>query len=219
MINIYDILLNLSEKPYEFYEWNQSDKIIHVKKAPLIKINEKDFDTFFNSKIQIDDIFLSSIKNRTELYNKNYKRNNIVLVTDGLRSLGIKFNTKGESISKSKLLLDEEEEILELSYKLEPIEIKYEIIAKEDNNEYETRLEKEVRYFLKTELDYSYKEKQVEKLQYLYIEYFGKRKEDMEEIYIELKRTLDKNLTEKHFKIYELLHLSKKNKLVAFKYS
>ena len=32
---IYDILLNLNQHAYEFFEWELNDNIVHVKKTPF----------------------------------------------------------------------------------------------------------------------------------------------------------------------------------------
>ena len=33
MSYVYDILINLNKKFYDFYDWNNNDKILHVKKV------------------------------------------------------------------------------------------------------------------------------------------------------------------------------------------
>ena len=39
MLYIYDILLNwCRDKLYDFFEWEKTDKLEHVKKIPLIRV-------------------------------------------------------------------------------------------------------------------------------------------------------------------------------------
>ena len=39
MIYIYDILLNLNNDFYEFYEWEKNDNIFHIKKIPIFLVD------------------------------------------------------------------------------------------------------------------------------------------------------------------------------------
>ena len=39
---IYDIILNFQERIYDFYEWNKTDVITHIRKIPVFKISSKD---------------------------------------------------------------------------------------------------------------------------------------------------------------------------------
>ena len=34
----YDLLINLDELPWEFYEWDKKDTILSVKKIPFLRI-------------------------------------------------------------------------------------------------------------------------------------------------------------------------------------
>ena len=218
MINIYDLLLNWTDnnKVFDFFEWDLNDDLEHIKRIPLFKIKEEAYNEILNSDIKVDKVFLDLIKNRTEIYN-NKKRVKVIyatLLTDGFRTFAIEFNNNGESIYKSKLLLDEEEETINLAYKLQYSKIDYIVLKKNKDNPYETRYENKIKRFLEKEFDNSYKEKELEKLRYLYTEYFSDTKEDIDEIYKELKNTLTKDINYNHKKIYELLKLSYTKKLV-----
>ena len=50
---IYDILLNFNDIYYDFYEWNISDNIEHIRKIPLFKISIKDMITIKNNYIKL----------------------------------------------------------------------------------------------------------------------------------------------------------------------
>lgn len=218
MINIYDILLNWTDSIYvfDFYEWDINDEFEHIKRIPMFKIKEEDYEMALKSIIKVDKVFLELIKNKTEVYGnrKGLKLEYATLLTDGLRVLAVEFNDKGESIYKSKLLLDEEDEAVNLSYKLQLSRIEYKVLNKTNINNYETRKELKMRKFLNKELDNSYKNRQIEKLKYLYIEYFSKDKNDINDIYNELKNSLKQGINKNHEKIYELLKLSYTKRLV-----
>ena len=39
----YDLLVNLDDVAWEFYEWEKKDNILPVKKIPFVRVNEKEF--------------------------------------------------------------------------------------------------------------------------------------------------------------------------------
>lgn len=212
MTHIYDLLLNWTDinKVYDFYEWEINDDLEHVKKIPLFKVTKEDYINILNSDIIVDQNFLELIKNHTEIYTnkKTLKVIYATLLTDGIRTFAIEFNDEGESIYKSKLLLDEEEETIDMSYKLQISKIKYKVIKTKKDNPFETRLEDQIKRFLKKELDECYTKSQKEKLKYLYTEYFNDAKDNIDEIYIALKNSLKEGINSKHNKMYEVLKLS-----------
>ena len=202
MVNIYDILINWNDidKLYDFYEWESNDEFTHIKKIPLIKIKEQDYNNILNNDIKVNKEFLNLIKNKTEIYNKKQPNLYSTLFTDGIRAFAIKFNGSGRSIYKSNLLLDSN--------------IDYKIIKKISQNLYETRFEYQIRVFIEKELDKMYKRKEIDKLQYLYIEYFNTQKDNIEVIYSDLKESLKSEINYNHTKLYELLKLSHTKKPV-----
>lgn len=212
MIHIYDLLLNWTDtdKVYEFYEWDLNDDLEHIKRIPLFKVNEEDYTNILNNDIVINEEFLNIIKNRTEIYT-NKKISKVVyatLLTDGIRTFAIEFNDKGENIYKSKLLLDEEEETVDMSYKLQVSKIKYKIVNNRKDNPFETRLEDKIEKFLLKEFDDCYMKSQQEKLKYLYTEYFNDNQDNIDIIYKKLKNSFKDGINYKHNRIYELLKLS-----------
>ena len=64
---IYDIYINLLENYYDSYEWEKTDKIIHLKKIPIIKINKKDYQKLLTNKFKIDKELYKKIKYKTKL--------------------------------------------------------------------------------------------------------------------------------------------------------
>lgn len=217
MIYIYDILLNFNDGIiYEFYEWNTSDDIENMKRIKLIKIGKDDFDIFLNNKIKIDSDFLIKIFRTCEVYlNKGVDiLDYACLFSDGSRVLAIEFNKNGVSQCKSKLLLDEEEEIAVLASNLEFMDIKYEIIEKENKDRFLTRKELKVRKYLINEIKDSYRKKNYNKLAFLYMEYFDYNEVDPKKQVDLLLKSMDDSLEDKHFDLYELLRLSHKKKQV-----
>ena len=110
MSYIYDIILNLNNEFIEFYEWDKSDYLTHIRKIPIYKIRNI-------SKIKIGNKinnykFIESIKNKTYVFGKN-NRDYLVLLCNEEKVLAISLNNKGYIKEISDLLIDEEDYILE----------------------------------------------------------------------------------------------------------
>ncbi len=217
MIYIYDILLNFCDNDciYDFYEWNNNDDIENIKRIKLVHISRDIYDDFLNRDICIDKDFLVSIYNTCEIYcDKRIKTLNYAcLFSDGSRVVAIEFNKDGKSIYKSKLLLDEEDEIAILASNLELSVINYNRgnIIFEDR--YYTRTELIIKKYLLLEITNAYKNKEYDKLKFLYQEYFDNMISSYKKMYLDLKNSLD-IIDDRHKDIYNLLKLVHKKKQV-----
>ena len=217
MLNVYDILLNLldSEHVYEFFEWNNKDDVEHIKKIPMIKITSNSLDSFINDTVIVDKEFLSIIYQKTEVFNPD--RIGVIdyacLFTDGYKVLGVEFNKEGKSLFKSFLLLDEEEEILEISNEVKLTNIKYKVIKKNNRLKYLTREEEYRKNYLLRELKYAKRHGMYEKINYLYEEIYPISKKNIEEKYKLLIDDITNNYRDCYnelFKILKLSHTKKK---------
>lgn len=178
MKETYDILLNLKKIPYEFYEWKPNDSIEHIKVIPIVKISEKSYYDIYKNIIKIDSEFLKKIENKTEIFS-----NRLIKIIDyacifytDLAAIAVEFDINGVVINKSKLLLDEEDEVISRGINEEEVEIKYAIIRKLENNFNLTRKEQKQIFILKKYLD-SIKDDN-EKTKYIYFECFNNFEED-----------------------------------------
>lgn len=206
----YDIILNWSEnKPYSFYEWNDFDYLELIKKIPFIKIKHKSLIDIWSNNIKIDSEFLSTIKDKTLVSSKNSicKINYACLLTDSKNIIALEFNDKGESINRSKLLIDDEINALEVSYSLREENFEYEIISKLEENRNLRQVE-EAKRLIALELNNLYQNKELAKLKYLFYEYKKEKKEDIEEIYHILNEELENNFSAEFFRIYDIIKLS-----------
>lgn len=208
MIYIYDILLNFSKnKIYDFYEWDKEDKIDHVKKIKLIKVNSKIIDDLFTYNITLLDVKKSELEKGCELF-KNKQVKKAMLFTDGYRVLAVLFNDQYKSVARSKLLLEEELDVLDISEKLNEVELIYKKSTKIEE-EFYTRKELEIKQKLEREIKKAYKKQEVNKLGYIYIEYFNKEEKNIEILYKNLLDSL-KEINEKHIKLLDMLNKDKK---------
>ncbi len=207
---IYDILLNFTnpKKFYDFFEWELNDTIVNIKKIPVFKISKEMMWDLLHYKLKLDEKFLKKIANVAIIYKQNKNKfKNLAVMSDGAKSIGISINNSGIIDYKSAMLLDEEEEATFIADKM-PIEnISYKKLEKYEKDEFSTRKEEEEKEFLKKEINFLYKEKEFEKLKYLYIEYFDKKEDCVEIIYKNLLESLN-NMDNRHEKIYKLLKLA-----------
>lgn len=207
---VYDILLNLSnnKRVYDFYEWNQNDDIVNVKKVPVIRVDSKTLLDIFNYKVKISSSFLGKLENNFSIYKNTRKKiKYLVVLSDCNKAFGISINSKGIIESKSSLLLDEEEEVLFIAEKEKIEKIDYKKIRHEEKEKFLTRKEEEEKDFLLKEINTLYKNNDIEKLKYLYIEYYNIKEENIDNIYTKLINSLE-SIDEKHEELYQLLKLT-----------
>ena len=76
---IYDILINLQRKLYDFYEWNVSDDITHVRKTPIFKIRTEQLLDLKDNKVILNSSFLKKISNLKKFFEKERLRCFIIL--------------------------------------------------------------------------------------------------------------------------------------------
>ncbi len=216
MTNIYDLILNFQENYYEFYEWNNNDEMIHIKKISLMKITSQDYNNILNKKVKFDDNFLFNIFNKCEYYD-NKKIQNIayaILLTDSYRVMAIILDMDGYVLKYSSLSLEDEEDIIDISDRLGCLKINYQILESKNNEFDKTREEIEIINFIKNDLLESYNNKKYDKLKYLYYEYFSRETNDIKKIKTDLEKELEKPIDEKHYNLYQLIKISKQAKRV-----
>ena len=216
MTNIYDLILNFQENYYEFYEWNNNDEMIHIKKISLMKITSQDYNNILNKKVKFDDNFLFNIFNKCEYYD-NKKIQNIayaILLTDSYRVMAIILDMDGYVLKYSSLSLEDEEDIIDISDRLGCLKINYQILESKNNEFDKTREEIEIINFIKNDLLESYNNKKYDKLKYLYYEYFSREKKKKKKIKTDLEKELEKPIDEKHYNLYQLIKISKQAKRV-----
>lgn len=191
---IYDILLNFQKEFYEFYEWNNSDEIVHIRKIPFFRVSSRDLKTIKNSTVKFDKDFCEKIYNKTEKFKKvkvsflNY----VFLLSDGKQVMAVKLGKSGVVSYKSSLLLDEEEEIAEMAFDLKLYDLKYSVI--ETNSVcFLTRNEKNNLRVASNKLSLLYNQKEDDKLRFLYLECFDEKEEDINKVFQRLQLELEHN--------------------------
>lgn len=218
MIYIYDILLNFCdcEELYDFYEWNQNDSIENIKRIKLVHIDRNLLDDLMYYDGVVEENFLLKIYRTCEVYmNRKVKiMDYCCLFSDGERVLAIEFDHTGKPIYKSKLLIDEEEEIALLATNLEFFPFSFTKKEKILENRFFTRNEIIIRKFLMREIKDCYYKKNYGKLRFLYEEYFEEENSSYQKMMQALLNSMKNSLDSKHLNIYELLKLASKKKQV-----
>ncbi len=208
MAYIYDILLNFNEDLIEFFEWEDTDSIKYIKKVTLFKVDTKVIEDILYKKV----IFSSDFSSKVPKYEMNGMKDagSICLFTDGLIAIGVLIK-ESMPILFSRLLIDEEREVLEIAESLEYTNVKY-VQNGEINKEKDslTRKEKDMRKRLNEEIDDLFLNKNYDKLLYLYYEFTNKESSNFEYAYKYLKESL-KNFEKRHKHLFEILLLSNAN--------
>ena len=207
---IYDIILNFQKEYYDFYEWNNNDHIYHMRKIPIIKVNNKQLLDIKNSiiKFKIDTLKFLNVKAEQFKNNDIAKLKYTFIVGNNSAAIAIKLNNTGIVQLKSSLLLDEQEDAIEILRFKKEIKLNYQIIKKRKPNHFKTRFEKENENFIYNELEHIFKHKNFQKLNYLYLECFNKPADSPENAYTKIKEEIKKR--NKNFqKLYKIFKVTK----------
>lgn len=205
----YDVIINLHDINYKFYEWSKDDEFIHLKKVPIYKLKSQDIQKFLLHNIQVKREFLEGIKDKTTSI-ENEKILYIALFTDGNNTIVLEFNEDGKSILRSSLLIAEELDLMEIAYSLEEEKLEYEVLEKiKDKNE--VRQVERIKKFLNKEIDYSFNQQDFDKLKYLYQEISEEQLRSDKKIYEFLKILINGNYNDNILKLFNIIKLYKKN--------
>ena len=210
---IYDVILNFQKEYYDFYEWNKNDNIYHMRKIPIIKINNKQFFEIKNNTIRFDEETLKFF-NTKNILAERFKQNSIskirntIILGDEYEALAIKLNKNGLINFKSALLPDEQDDVIEILKFQKEFKLNYQIKHNQKTNNFKTRFELENEKFIMNELNKIYNEKNIQKLNYLCLECFNKPEKNINEAYKKLKKEI-KKANSNFQKIYEIFKISK----------
>lgn len=210
MTYIYDILLNFTddENYFEFYEWKEDDSFEHIKRIPIIRISKEQMQEIMFNKIKVSQDFLELIKGNTISYKNKKDIKYGCLVCDLNKAIALEFNSKGLILSKSSLLLDEEEDVIDETSLLDEEKINYELIEKYHFDYFLTRDETFKKRYLLKEIEYLKKQKNYDKFNYLYEEIFPKDDLSFTERLTKLVTEIKENYNSKFNDLYEIVRLT-----------
>lgn len=205
---VYDVLLNFNKEMYEFYDWNLDDYISHIRKILVFRVDNKTMRDLVNNSIVADSDFLIKISNRTEMFTKQNVKiiNYAALFTNGSFVIGIKFDKNGEIIGRSKLLIDEELDILDSALDMNEYNLKYNLIVDNKNVSFKTRKEILIEKYILKKLNEV--ENNKEMLKYLYYECFNEKNNDFRKMLLKLNKSLTNNWDNFYNKVYNFFKLT-----------
>ena len=192
MENVNDILVNYKKIPYEFYEWNNNDNIIHVKNMKVFKVSDECMYDFLNYEIKISKKIFKEINEEYNTTNKNKHLNVFIIFNDEL-CLSVLLDSDGKIIGKSKLLYEEQDDIIKRFNNLNEKKINYKVISKSKYNKYFTRYKIELTDNLKKYITYLYKNNSLDELKYLYYDCFFENNDNINEIYNKIIKNIEEN--------------------------
>lgn len=209
MYYYYDVLLNFGEeeKIYEFYEWEEKDSMEFVKKIPIFRISSDCLKDNLKYKTKFSSSLLLQIKDKTILKSSTKTCEYTFLISDTKNALALELNEGGVVISRSKLLPGDELNLSEVMFTMKESTLQYEKLAKYKSNK-EIRQIREIKKLIQCEIDSLYEEKNESKLKYLYLEWFDKNNENIDDIYKEMTHALQKEYSTNLKRVYDFIKLS-----------
>ena len=209
MSYIYDVLANFSECFFEFFDWNDDDNIVHIKRLPVLKVGFEFFNKVKYHDVIVSKDLLDKIYRKTDFFKIDKSKYSYVCsFCDGNEAIIINFSSDGHVLGRSSFLIDEEKAVLDLSECM--IACNYDIVSLKENDYFVFKTRKEIfdsDYFI-NEL----KKMSEGKIRYLYYECFNEYENDVQKIFSRISCVLENNFSSICFKIDNFLKLTSFNK-------
>lgn len=186
---INNITLNFLDKFYPFYEWLEDDNIEIFKKVYVYKVKPNILQDLINNIVKIDLKYLKDFP---------------LIFTDEYEFIAIDFDKNGISNYKSSLTLKDEFKICNLICYLKYENINYKIVKKV-NKPINSRYEEKIKKVLNLEINKLYENNNVDKINYLYYEWFKSEEDDIKKIINKMQKKLLLPITNDEKKIYNLI--------------
>ncbi len=208
MIFVYDILVNFNDYLYNFYEWNKNDILEHIRKIYLFRVSDKTYNDFINYKVILPKEILITIKNKTEIFSYQ-KLENIkyaCIVSNTKDSVALIFDENGYILESSKMPVDVENELNNISLSLKIKKFNYNKSNKSNNYSTFSREERKLLKIINYKVQEFKNDKEI--IEYLYYEWFLKKTKSNNK-YKELIKDINKKVSEKHYEFLKVLNLIK----------
>jgi len=207
----YDVLANLDGCLWEFYEWEQTDNIVPVKKVPLVRISEKDMKNLFQYQVSFDSSWVQKFLEKT-LFKNQKERGNCILFSSTKNNILLEIDETGVVLSRSRLLMEDENNCNEVSQAIKESEVPYKILNKLAKVK-ELRQALKEKHFIEVELNTLKESENVHKCSYLYYEWFGIFESDLEKMIQDMSLELKNEYSLKIHEIAKLIKMSYKERL------
>ena len=187
---INNITFNFLDKYYPFYEWLLDDELV-TKKCYVYKVSSNILNDLIEYNIILDKSFLKDVP---------------LVFCDDYTAVGVQFNSNGESIYKSSLLLTDEEKILNYTKFMKKGNINYKKKGKQIKDE-KLRNEENIKNKILYEVDKLIKNNDMEKFKFIYYEWFNKDEKNIECMKKNITKKLNGPISESEKKVYDLIKL------------
>lgn len=206
---IYDVLANFSDEFFDFFDWNESDDIVHIKKLPIIRVNS---DFFYNVKfnsVNVSNDLLEIIFKKTEFFkgNKN-KYGYVCALCDSCSAFIVRFDYKGKVLGRSSMLPDEENEVIDISECMNVSDFDIKVYSVGNGLCFNTRREYKLKEFFCSKI----KKMNYDKLMYLYFDCFNNHENNINIILDRLFYEIENNFDSIYENISNFLELTSINK-------
>ena len=149
----YDIMVNLEDDNYMFYEWDELDNIEIIKKVPMFQVSSKVLKDIVNNEIRVNKEFLEMIYNKTKLKKGNLEY--VALLASKNGAIILEFASNGVSIARSFLQVGDECNVLEVLYTIPRLKLDYRIEKRIEKCR-DLRMEKKIKDFINLEINTLY---------------------------------------------------------------
>lgn len=204
----YDVILNFNMDEFlKFYEWEKDDDLLTFQKIPLFRVSFETLCDFLQYEIKMAPEFLDYVEHRAIVKRKEEEIFAAFLISDTKNSFGVLMDEKGNINSLSSLSLEDDNNLSEFMYTIKEKSLSYEKgkkrFVKKGN-----RQEKYVKRLISVELKTLLEENNVDKIQYLYYEWFNEVNDNVLEMISSMEKELEKPINEKMKEIYYIIRLS-----------
>ena len=197
-----DVLLNLDEIAYDFYEWQKNDDIKKYKRIPIIHISNQALRVMLQYRVIISKKWLDK---------HNFKKP-ILIFTTRNDNLAIEFREDGKELYRSRLTLEDDLKVCEASISLNQEKISFQKAEKVPILK-ELRVASREKQMIEIELKTIEASHNFEKLSYLYYEWFKEIGNTFEDMLDRCKKELTKDYNNSIHEIGSLIRLSYQEKL------
>lgn len=206
---IYDILANFNNTYYDFYDWDDNDDIINIKKLPILKVNSNFLMNIKYHDVLVDSNLLENIYRKTEIFkiNKN-KYSYVCSLCDSREAIIVRFDSKGNVVGRSSMLIDEENEVVDIAQYMDESNYSITVNKKVLYDNFKTRKELSINNVILKEL----KKMNSDKLKYLYFDCFNENENNTKKIMNRIITEIKDNFDSIYIKIYDFLKLTSINK-------
>ena len=182
--------------------------LIPGKKIPIFIVNTFQMEEILFYRIKVSKELLSKIEGKTILEDGSI--NYCFLVTNREKVIALNFNSNGELIEKSNLLLDEEEAVIsEISdFNIEYLD--YEVFDYSNSISFLTRYERSIKRYLLDEINGLFMDKKYDEINYLYYEIFNNEC-SINKKYKLLVDSIKNNFNDNYFELYRVIKLTKQS--------